>query len=156
MNDAEYAEQKARFEQVATKWKAPCGFTHWDFVYAYHRDHWQGEGISEGMRLMDVSPSPEYLEAGFNVYLPALQEVDDDKLEVIYIHELGHLMVAGFAPDGYSKTEELACTMIAHAVDNAYRMGIAEGARLLDSGSRPSLDSSGSSEAGSVSACCST
>ena len=95
MNDAEYEAQKERINKLASKWLPIMGLADWTMVEAWHRD--SGEFTVDGSPSHDVTAATKvdwrYMWAEISWNLPRVAEQDDESLELIYVHELMHIMV---------------------------------------------------------------
>jgi hypothetical protein len=134
INDRKYRQQKARVDALAEKWKRISGFGTWDIKIDYHR---------EGLRASDaeyergeetafrITVTPHYLQMLICVSIPTVAELDDEDLEICFLHELGHVFVEELLcwddekrPD--DKRVERVCTMIGKALYWAWHNGKAD------------------------------
>lgn len=92
MTDAEYEEQKTRFLEVAKKWRKIIGIDWWRINYLYDRNP-PDTREHHPHTIMWVTPDWRYMEATINVYLQAIQEMDDETLEYALLHEYAHVMI---------------------------------------------------------------
>lgn len=136
MNDAEYETQKQRVERLIERWVKPIGLGWWCINWVWHREERRSDDLT-GIEVcaMDCHANWKYLEARINVYLPAVEQFDDDRLEYFVVHELMHVFLQEMqAPmqtqaeaDTMAAHEERVATTLAHALIWARQAGYDEG-----------------------------
>lgn len=90
MTDAEYAEQKARVERLINWWGEELGIRAcWKVDYQFIREHARDEPDC----VMETTVRWQYAHATFCVYLPVVEEQDDEDLENAVVHEYMHLLL---------------------------------------------------------------
>lgn len=122
MNDTEYEALKGRIEKLRDYWEPRLGLRWWTITFGYVRD------ASEFR--VDDEPRPEaagscaadwrYLHAyiEFNMHKIFMQEMTDEELENVVVHELCHVLVNETrGPDlkAYMGHEERVTTTLAKA-----------------------------------------
>ncbi len=123
MNDAEYEAQKDRIEALREKWVKPLGLGWWRIVIDYVRQGWprtEEQEATSSYPIMECAVRWEYLQAMIKVNVPELVDMDDDRLEECFVHELCHIFVNELREvspdhDGWIKHEERVVTHLAHA-----------------------------------------
>ena len=94
MNDAEFEEQRARVQVLVDRWLPRLGLSWWVRIdIAYTRD--QAEMPSH-VADANCSASWEYKAASIIFSLPKCAGLDDFLLEETVVHELCHVLTAGF------------------------------------------------------------
>ena len=119
MNDAEYAEQKARVEALRDTWVKPVGLGWWRWDFAWRRERHAGDETENTSTPFTIDPLWEYGRVKLTAYLPTVAEWDDEELEEAFCHELGHVFACELRPleitDEYRQHEERVATMIGKA-----------------------------------------
>lgn len=117
MTDKEYREQKQRIKALFSKWHI-LGLGWFRVHYEWDR----ARCMDEPMEAMKTEVSWQYREVTFTVRLPACQELDDDHLEHIVVHECAHALTGGFMAQldltspGQVQIMEHATEMVANAI----------------------------------------
>lgn len=99
MNDREYRRQKRRVERVFDRWRAPLGLGWWrvGLVWSRERDRVRPDTdvAANGVEVTAArtTVSWPYREATIEFFLPALEDVSDERLEYIVVHECMHILV---------------------------------------------------------------
>ena len=93
MTDKEYREQKKRVESMINKWFKPMGMGWFDILFDWHRDERKEPTRNNIPAVADVECSWEYKRAKINWYLPVIQNIDDDELENMIVHEFVHILI---------------------------------------------------------------
>lgn len=119
MTDAEFEQQKARVGVIADKWLDELGLNWWSTRFQWHRESPVAEH-NEGVRFCIACRCHadwQYLEATIQVYLPELEDLTDERIERIMVHEFCHMLVNELrdVSDDWLKHEERVCTTLATA-----------------------------------------
>lgn len=116
MNDAEYAATKERVMEVFERWRYPLGLNMWRLHMRWNRlDKPAGDGILARVA-GEATPDWRYLEATVEWYLPVLEDMDDEELEYVVLHELTHVVLNEMresAGEGGIDHEERVVTQVA-------------------------------------------
>lgn len=127
MNDREYKKQKRRAERVLLKWQEALGFRWWKCRFDFSRQHKErtdDEAKAGKEILADIFCQWEYAHLTITVYLPAIEDLDNDELEHAIVHEFAHALVnemRDYAKD--EKHEERVVENLAKAIRWAYQTG---------------------------------
>lgn len=118
MNDAALAVQQERIRLLGERWVDLIGLTHWEIEY-----YWHHESIPDyESATMCCAVDWRYMHAGISVCCERCEEIDDKKLETIFVHELMHIFLhetrGDREPDQYLDHEERVATMLATALIN--------------------------------------
>lgn len=112
MNDADFEAQKARIQKLLDLWLTPLGLRWWSITVIYDRDLEPSsqtvETDSNSCVYMHVTTHWEYIFATVTVYVHAIQDVDDDELERMFLHEMAHIMLSAMRYDGAHMEERTA------------------------------------------------
>lgn len=131
MDDATYEAQKARWMALSEKWKPGLGLGAWEVTY-----HWRREPLdrrpfdergdvpatvcqtNEG-RPSHVWSQWAYMAGDVEVDLRLIEDMSDERLELLYLHEMGHLLLSGLRSQresrkGFRIQEERMATELAH------------------------------------------
>lgn len=116
MTDEQYNKIKASVQKYLDKWLEPCGFTWWRITIEWVREYKDQESLSAAA---DTSVQWEYRQARVKFYMPMLEEMSEDRLEHLVVHELSHVLVASihdFSDDNTRQMTEYATECVARAL----------------------------------------
>lgn len=90
MTDKEYEALKKKITKLTTLWRDELG------LGSYRLHHNWARTTKERVDNCgaEVKMRWEYMEADFTWYVPALQDLDDDELEEVVVHEFCHILIA--------------------------------------------------------------
>lgn len=91
LTDKEYREQRTRIRKLVKKWRVPLGLTHWNFDTEYCRVP-MGE-VDGFRRVATASVKWEYLDALLSFNMLEIRDMDDDRLEEVFVHECCHVLI---------------------------------------------------------------
>lgn len=114
MTDEEYAAQKERLRTLTERWVAPLGLRWWRLDLEYDREgiRVSDEEHAENWRcLFRVFTRWEYAEAKIVCNMPALADLDDERLEEKFVHELVHVLVNEMREEGHCHEERVVTTL---------------------------------------------
>ena len=95
MTDAEFAVVKARIERLIARWVKTIGLGWWTVKFRYDRSYKTGEDAdTAASTAADTTTSWEYLLAHVTFYLPVIEQMPDDELEELFVHECCHILTA--------------------------------------------------------------
>jgi len=103
-----------KITKLAEKWLIILGLRNWVNINLQVSE----ESCPRGKDTVATAyPEWEYRHATIEFYLPACQEIDDDKLEYFFVHECCHILVNEMASKkkGARKHEERTVTQLAQA-----------------------------------------
>lgn len=116
MTDAEYREQKDRVHRYLKKWIGPAGFGWWMIDCVWKR---QKKDDNEVTAAADTSAQWQYRQAVITFYLPMFEEMPDERVERLVVHELSHLLVSGlhnFEDDSMREITEYTTELVAQTL----------------------------------------
>lgn len=124
MNDAEYERQKERLRALGEKWVRPLGLG-WgqvDLAYCRTRDEFEPGDTDNPDGVLPAAKCHtdwRYGHSTITWVLPEIADMDDEKLELVFLHELMHIFVnemRWYERDGHGLDhEERVCTTLAKA-----------------------------------------
>lgn len=139
MNDREYSAQKRRLEALRKKWLRTIGLGWWSIDIVYNRGDPEkaSRDAPDGWTTAAVaSVQWEYKAATITFNMRVVEGMSDAKLERVYVHELGHVLLnqmrAYRSDDGSStevRHEEFVATSLADALIWAWEAGRDAGLR---------------------------
>jgi hypothetical protein len=145
MKDEAFQQQRKRVLDLAARWVKPIGLGWWLVHINFHDHAWSDPNGRADMEscLMDVYVDWRYLEATIRVDATEIADVDDDRLEYAFVHELVHIFVREMRVS-YEKGdkleewqsqeqidhEERVCSMLAHALIWTRKAGMEQGLPL--------------------------
>lgn len=95
LTDVEYEAQKARVNALVDQWVKPIGLGWWRIDICWERDDPPLSQATPHFRtLMSCRAEWKYLLAEITVYLAAIRDLDDERLEYAFVHELMHIFLA--------------------------------------------------------------
>ena len=112
MNDAEFEAQRARVQALVDRWLPRLGLKWWVRIeVVFVRDQAQmGNEHADA----HCHASWEYRAATLTFSLPKCADLDDEMLESIVVHELCHVLTAGF--DSLIPDDKQESPIIEHTV----------------------------------------
>lgn len=124
MTDKEYRQQRRRIQSLIKKWVQPLGLRWWSINFEYEREDKHSGGSAYAPMdvggywetVMDTRCDPNYLKATITVYCRVIKDMNDDDLELSFLHELMHIFVSPMHTQKTAKEEELVATKLAQAV----------------------------------------
>ncbi len=118
MTDKEVKTQIARIQKLIDRWIRPLGLDWWRIHVHYERNPSPDKDGSY-VGLMRMETHWEYLVASITVFLPHMVDMKDQDLEIAFLHELSHILVAEMRPakcdDDYVRHEERVVSTLAYA-----------------------------------------
>lgn len=128
MNDEEFEKQCDRIRSLSEKWCDVLGLGQWTLHLHFEREAAPFGGtdgkatIRTPLALTDTDW--EYMQASIAWNIPMLPHTSDDQLEMIFVHEMCHVLVNEMRADGDGSTshkddlphEERVCTLVAKAL----------------------------------------
>jgi malate synthase len=124
MTDKEFRKQKARVEVVWKKWAEALHLDHyyvsitWERKFEGDQKHW----------LASTQADWEYRQMFVYFYLPKIESMDDVQLDNLVLHEVAHMLNSPAKTSELDSAKlELATENVARAIEDAYKLGIAEG-----------------------------
>lgn len=114
MNDASFAREKERVLTLSRHWRDLLGLSRWEITYAFFLENIPHDDDAT----MTCSVRWPYQTAYIRVNCSATEDMDDEHLETVFVHEMGHILVNQMRPDDGPCTpdEERVVTMIADAI----------------------------------------
>lgn len=94
MDDAEFARQKQRIDDLAKKWINPLGLGWWDIQFGHERDRFEVDGKPAPETLGQCRANWRYGHAYVEFNMPRVQNQTDDELERAFVHELMHIFLS--------------------------------------------------------------
>jgi len=127
MTDEEFEAQVVRIDKLVEKW-APLLGLKWmeNLQIRFHRHFKEGDDRCIADNVTDW----EYKLASITFYIPACEDVPDDRLERLVVHELFHTVVNPLREQEKHKLEELVVTNLTQIVFWVKTAAIEEGRRL--------------------------
>jgi len=117
VTDAEFDALKAKFDALIEKWVNTLGLYSWDISYAFERD--SGRFVEEhgNCSALCIVKWP-YMHAGIYFNMQQFVDLDDRKIEIIFIHELMHVFLKELRADddGMDDHEERVAQMLTMAL----------------------------------------
>ena len=144
MTDAEYAELKARLQLLAAKWHAVLGLKDWHVKYRYCRTGLPPRGLdtpdTSTVALARARVSWQYLDAEISFDMPLAAELDDKRLEWVFVHECMHVLINEMRWQDHGDAdnldhEERVATVLARSFIWAYEAGRSQSTLLSAQGS---------------------
>jgi hypothetical protein len=98
VTDAEYEAQRVRIRALIDRWVDALGLKWWHLDFAYTRDSGDFEvnGNPAPQAVACCAADWRYGTATVSWNMPAVARQDDDKLEMIFVHELMHIFLNEF------------------------------------------------------------
>jgi hypothetical protein len=93
MNDAEYAQHKARIETLIDHWHVPLGLRWWHLEYTYVRDDFEVDGKPAPDTIARCTANWRYGHACITWNMARVKEQSDEMLERAFVHELMHVFL---------------------------------------------------------------
>lgn len=94
MNDAEYEAQKQRLRDLSHKWVEALGLGWWNIQLEYARDNYEpAEGNTRNGELARCKTDWRYGHACITWNMLVLPGIDDEELELAFLHELMHIFL---------------------------------------------------------------
>jgi hypothetical protein len=96
MNDADFDKQKSRIEKLIEEWLRPIGLGWWRIDFIYQRAGLpQSDEQKElgSCTVFEVAADWRYLNATIWANMPEIAKLDDERLEICFVHELQHIFV---------------------------------------------------------------
>lgn len=96
MNDEEFERQKQRIHDLAERWVKPIGLGWYWIDMAFARDDYEPPNDGRGGKdhtIAHCSTDWRYGTACITWNMPLVLDEPDDKLEMIFVHELMHIFV---------------------------------------------------------------
>ena len=93
MDDAAYNKQKRRLQILAEKWIGPLGLKWWKVDIVYSREPIPSSAGEGWNCIGKASVRWEYLDAKITFDMQAIEGMDDDRLEQLFVHECCHILV---------------------------------------------------------------
>lgn len=131
MNDRQHTAQRRRVERFHDKWKPIIGLTDWRGTLTLYRDTaTMGELLVQHLEpCMEIDVAWQYQKYDLRVFLPALLDLDDSRVEEIVLHELLHVPIDHLADLLADRLRdqpivEETVTKLTNAVARAYAAGI--------------------------------
>lgn len=122
MNDQEADIQIARIQKYLKRWMG-AGFGWWRLDIEYERGNKTGfEGCIENANILEHW---QYRAATITFNLPAVEQLTDERLEEMVVHELSHLLIGSirdYSNDAQRQMTEFAVTNIARSLVWASKM----------------------------------
>lgn len=94
LSDAECEAQTARIQALAEKWITPLGLKWWQNIAIEYLNETNKKDDEDVRRPFSCLYSWCYLDGAIMCYLPTIEELDDCELEVLFLHELCHLLIS--------------------------------------------------------------
>lgn len=137
MTDKEYKAFTSKVSKLYKKWIKTLGLAAWDISCVTVRGH---SGYDDG-RQADCRAQWEYRQASMRFYADVMEELSDDEIEAVFLHECCHILINEMHEFGSPKMtdeemtrammhEERAATEMSMAILTAYKAGLKEGGKL--------------------------
>src|SRR3954468_1821537 len=95
MDDKTYRKYKTSLTRTVTKWRDIMGLNSYRFDFRWDRSYCSDNaGVAA-----EVKCSWQYKTILITFYMPQLQELSDDEIEGVIVHELSHVLVHPIAGD---------------------------------------------------------
>jgi len=95
MDDAAYEAQKVRVQTLIDRWVKAIGLGWWHITYHYRREYAEGGAEASAYETkMQCEAHWKYNQACITIYVPAIEELSDDALERLFVHECMHIFLA--------------------------------------------------------------
>jgi hypothetical protein len=120
VNDTEFAMLKAKLEALGERWVDTLRLNTWEISYLFDRD--SGHFIEQhGECAAECVVKWQYMHAGIYFNMLELLELDDRKIEIIFVHELMHIFLKELrkTDDGMEDHEERVAQMLTMAMLSA-------------------------------------
>lgn len=114
MNDETFAHEKERVLTLARYWRDVLCLIRWEITYRFFLENIPNEDDAT----MTCTVQWPYQTAYISVNCSVTEDLSDEKLEEILVHEFAHIIVNQMRPEDGRCTpnEERVCTMIADAI----------------------------------------
>lgn len=95
MTDREFKTAKARVDAISNRWFDCLGLRWWRISIEYSREPLIPQDSMGGSweTIARTSVKWEYLDAVITINMPAIVDMDDDRLEHVFVHECVHVLV---------------------------------------------------------------
>lgn len=121
---ADYDLQRERVNKLAEKWIKPLGLGYWTIEIIGKDQASKSNNHDGAYKAFQCEAMCEYQHAGVTFFAPTLIDIDDDTLEMYFLHELMHIFLSELLHecDDLEWHIERVCTALAKgilwAVDN--------------------------------------
>jgi len=124
-------EQKARIQALSAKWRTALWLNGWTITDSFYTDTLSKDsGASEIAECVaQTFVDAPYLEATIRWHVPSIADMDDERLEYIWLHEQMHILLKEMRLDGLMiegsglPHEERVATLLAHAFQTVAKEG---------------------------------
>jgi len=107
-------KQRKRIRALADKWLQPLGLLWWGIEFRHIKDRAGFKRDNGNEALMIVYADWRYMKAVVEVNTEMMKDIDDDELELSFLHEMCHIILDEMdCPD--KDHEERVATTMAHA-----------------------------------------
>lgn len=143
MNDKKYEQIKKKLKRLVSKWRHVMVLNSYRLDFVWDRSYCRQAGVAA-----EVKCSWTYKTILITFYLPEIEQLTDDEIEGVVVHELSHVLLHPVAGDpnddqpDFNQKVEYATTCVAQAVQWAYEAGQRVRTGRESSGDKP--DGSGS------------
>lgn len=94
MTDEEFAKQKERIQRLIDRWVKTIGLGWWRITYIFRRTYAEAENtVGNYEEKMRCEAHWRYGQACITVFVPAIENLTDDALEWLFVHELMHVFL---------------------------------------------------------------
>ena len=112
MNRKELLIQRKRVRTLAKAWLGPLGLLWWHIDIKFYDSEPEFRAATGHDAYMTVCGDWRYDHATINVNLPAIERLDDDRLEFNFVHECAHVILSEMkAGKGDEHCEHVATIM---------------------------------------------
>jgi len=118
--------EKKRCTRFVKMWRERLGLSHWRIDHTYHDGPFLVDGALDSEATASCLARWQYQSASLNFNVRETEQLDDERLEEVVIHELGHILVnemrplnlpAGWVRDASDAAhEEHVVTLITNAI----------------------------------------
>ncbi len=112
VTDAEYKESKEKIQKYLDKWMGPGGFNWWRIEIEWVRE-------SQASAAADTVVHWQYRQVYIKFYLPIFEDMPEDRIEQIVVHELSHILIGSvhnFSSEDSTEITEYATENVARAL----------------------------------------
>lgn len=117
MTDKEFNQTKKRIQALIKKWYHPAGWGWWrtDFRYSDERQPGNDDVAAE------THADFKYSHANITFYMPVVSQLNDEKLEAMFVHELCHITASIYPnfddnPDAVARFERTVDDFARHII----------------------------------------